>query len=82
MKNGLVGTWALVLGPCAPALAPSSAPGTPADESLKLLKDGNARQLSGQSDSRAPLECIFAQGVGDLLVLRVRPGRWPTPAHQ
>ncbi|OGR35624.1 MAG: hypothetical protein A2051_05210 [Desulfovibrionales bacterium GWA2_65_9] len=49
MKHGFVGTLLLVLGLCASAFASSAGPGMPADEALKLLKDGNTRYAAGQS---------------------------------
>ncbi len=49
MKHGFVGTLLLVLGLCASAFASSAGPSMPADEALKLLKDGNARYVAGQS---------------------------------
>jgi carbonic anhydrase len=83
----------------APSLATTAAPGIPAAEALRLLKEGNARYVEGKaqhphqdrsrraltaaqgqhplatvltcSDSRAPAEIIFDQGIGDLFVIRV-----------
>lgn len=99
MKTGIGAALILVACMCSAALAASAGAGMPADEALKLLKDGNARYAAGQSthprqgadrraetvqggqhpfatiigcsDSRAPLEVIFDQGVGDLFVIRV-----------
>lgn len=49
MKHGIVGTLGLVLGLCASAFASSAGQSIPADEAIKLLKDGNARYMAGQS---------------------------------
>ncbi|MBU1229519.1 MAG: carbonic anhydrase [Proteobacteria bacterium] len=49
MKTWTIGALALALGLCAPAFAASGSQGIPADEALQLLKDGNARFVSGQS---------------------------------
>ncbi|GAB6125764.1 carbonic anhydrase [Humidesulfovibrio idahonensis] len=89
----------LALSLCAQAFASSAGPTMPADEAMKMLKDGNARYAGGAStyphqgadrraetakggqhpvatiigcsDSRAPLEVVFDQGVGDIFVIRV-----------
>lgn len=99
MTKRLAVILSLLLSLGAVALASSTGPAMPADEALKLLKDGNARYVAGQSahahqgadrraetakggqhpvatiigcsDSRAPLEVIFDQGVGDIFVVRV-----------
>jgi carbonic anhydrase len=49
MSCRFVGVLCLLLGLCATAFASSAGPVMPADEALKLLKDGNARYMSGQS---------------------------------
>lgn len=99
MNKRLALILALTLSLGVAAWASSTGPVMPADEALKVLKDGNARYAAGQSahahqgadrraetakggqhpvatiigcsDSRAPLELIFDQGVGDIFVVRV-----------
>lgn len=80
------------------AFASSGEPSMPPDDAIRILKEGNARYVAGQSthtnqgqdrrtetvkgehpiatiigcsDSRAPLEVLFDQGVGDIFVIRV-----------
>lgn len=99
MKRTLLMMSLIITFCCGSALASSSGPSIPADEAMKLLKEGNARYVAGQplranqgperraetvkggqhpvatiigcSDSRAPLEILFDQGVGDIFVIRV-----------
>ena len=99
-KKVLLLVMALILAaPAVPAWAAGAAAGMPADEALKLLKEGNERYAGGKpqyphqtrerraltagqgqhpfaallscADSRAPVELLFDQGIGDLFVVRV-----------
>lgn len=49
MKTWTISALTLALGLCTSAFAASAGPGIPADEALLLLKEGNARFVSGQS---------------------------------
>ncbi|MBU1040185.1 MAG: carbonic anhydrase [Proteobacteria bacterium] len=48
MKHGYLRSLILLFAFCGTAFASSAGPGIPADEAVKLLKDGNARYVAGQ----------------------------------